>query len=193
MAYTEQITFLLFLKMADERTKPNVLFFDAKPAQEAAWTKTLWVYDLRTNMHFTVKTNPLKRADLDGFVACYNPANRYERKPTWFAKGDPHPGPPPDQGEGIGIAGAQALNGAPRLPSDQGKRIGEEGRWRAFDYEELLKRDKLNLDIFWLKDKSLEDSENLPEPDVLAQEIADDLQAALDQFSAIAVELRRQE
>ena len=51
--------------------------------------------------------------------------------------------------------------------------IGEEGRWRAFDYEELLKRDKLNLDIFWLKDKSLEDSENLPEPDVLAQEIAD--------------------
>jgi len=48
-----------------------------------------------------------------------------------------------------------------------------------------------NLDIFWLKDKSLEDSENLPEPDVLAQEIADDLQAALDQFSAIAAELKR--
>jgi type I restriction enzyme M protein len=63
----------------------------------------------------------------------------------------------------------------------------------CFGYEELLKRDKLNLDIFWLKDKSLEDSENLPEPDVLAQEIADDLQTALDQFSAIAAELRRQE
>ena len=66
------------------------------------------------------------------------------------------------------------------------------GRWRAFDYEELLKRDKLNLDIFWLRDKSLEDSENLPEPDVLAQEIADDLQTALDQFTAIAAELRRE-
>ncbi len=48
--------------------KANVLFFDAKPAQEKAWTKKLWVYDLRTNMHFTLKTNPLKRADLDEFV-----------------------------------------------------------------------------------------------------------------------------
>ena len=51
-------------------------------------------------------------------------------------------------------------------------------------------RDKLNLDIFSLKDKSLEDSEDLPEPDVLAQEIADDLQTALDQFASIAVDLR---
>ena len=64
-----------------------------------------------------------------------------------------------------------------------------EGRWRCFEYQELAKRDKVNLDIFWLKDKSLEDSEDLPEPDVLAQEIADDLQTALDQFSAIAGEL----
>ena len=56
-------------------------------------------------------------------------------------------------------------------------------------YEELIKRDKMNLDIFWLKDKSLESSEDLPEPDVLAQEIADDLQTALDQFTAIAGEL----
>ena len=63
--------------------------------------------------------------------------------------------------------------------------------WRSFAYEELLKRDKLNLDIFWLRDKSLEDSENLPEPDVLAQEIADDLQTALEQFAAIAAELKR--
>ncbi|MFM7184774.1 MAG: SAM-dependent DNA methyltransferase, partial [Planctomycetota bacterium] len=53
-----------------------------------------------------------------------------------------------------------------------------EGRWRAFDYDELIKRDKVSLDIFWLKDKSLEDSEDLPAPDELAQEIADDLQAA---------------
>ena len=56
---------------------------------------------------------------------------------------------------------------------------------------DLLKRDKLNLDVFWLKDKSLEDSENLPEPDVLAQEIADDLQTAPEQFAAIAAELKR--
>ena len=61
-----------------------------------------------------------------------------------------------------------------------------EGRWRSFDYEELIKRDKVNLDIFWLKDKSLEDSDDLPDPDVLAQEIADDMQTAFEQFSAIA-------
>ena len=134
--------------------KANVLFFDAKPAQESAWTSKLWVYDLRTNMHFTQKTKPLKRADLDEFVECFNPANRHERKRTWTEKRNP------------------------------------DGRWRDFDYAEILKRDKLNLDIFWLKDKNLEDSEDLPEPDVLAQEIADDLQTALDQFMAIAGELK---
>src|SRR3970282_2101883 len=67
--------------------KDNVVFFDAQPAQEAHWTTRLSVYDLRTNMHFTLKTNPLKRADLDEFVACYNPANRHERKETWSVKG----------------------------------------------------------------------------------------------------------
>jgi hypothetical protein len=39
-----------------------------------------------------------------------------------------------------------------------------EGRWRAFDYEDLMKRDKVNLDIFWLRDKNLEDSDDLPPP-----------------------------
>jgi len=132
--------------------KANVLFFDAKPAQEKAWTKKLWVYDLRTNMHFTLKTNPLKRADLDEFVKCYNPKNRHRRRSKWT--------------------------------EDK-----PEGRWRSFDYDELEKRDKANLDIFWLRDKSLEDSDDLPDPDVLAQEIADDLRTALDQFTAIAGEL----
>lgn len=133
--------------------KANVLFFDAKPAQEAPWTKKLWVYDLRTNMHFTLKTNPLKRSDLDEFVERYRPGEMHKRKPTWDEKKSP------------------------------------EGRWRAFDYEELVKRDKLNLDIFWLTDKSLEDSEDLPDPAVLAQEIADDLAAALEQFRVVAEEL----
>lgn len=129
--------------------KANVLFFDAKPAQEAPWTKEMWVYDLRTNMHFTQKTNPLKRADLNEFVLCFNPENRHKRKETW-SESNP------------------------------------EGRWRRFGYDELIKRDKTNLDIFWLKDKSLEDSENLPEPHILAQEIVDDIQAALEQFASIA-------
>jgi len=62
--------------------KANVLFFDRKPASETPWTKTLWIYDLRTNQHFTLKTNPLKREDLEDFVHCYNPANRHARKET---------------------------------------------------------------------------------------------------------------
>ena len=57
-------------------------------------------------------------------------------------------------------------------------------------YDELLKRDKLNLDIFWLKDESLEDSANLPNPAIIAQEIVEDLQAALAQFADIASDLR---
>jgi type I restriction enzyme M protein len=129
--------------------KANVLFFDAKPPREDAWTTKLWVYDLRTNMHFTLKTNPLKRADLDEFVECYKPANRHKRKAIWT---DAQP----------------------------------EGRWRCFDADELFKRDKVNLDIFWLKDKTLEESEDLPEPDILAQEIADDLEMALEQFRTVA-------
>lgn len=133
--------------------KANVLFFDRKPASETPWTKELWVYDLRTNMRFTLKTNPLKRGDLDGFVECFNPAARHERKATWTPK---------------------------RSPS---------GRWRAFGYDELLKRDKISLDIFWLRDESLEDSENLPPPATIAEEIVEDLEAAVDQFAAIRDEL----
>ena len=127
--------------------KANVLFFDRKPASETAWTKSLWIYDLRTNKHFTLKTNPLKRSDLDDFVACYNPANRFERKET--------------------------------------------DRLRCFSYEELQKRDKLSLDITWLRDESLEDTNNLPDPAILAAEIVEDLQAALDQFALIAADLAK--
>ncbi|MBM4122755.1 MAG: SAM-dependent DNA methyltransferase [Nitrospira sp.] len=132
--------------------KANVLFFDKKPASETPWTKKLWIYDLRTNKHFTLKTNPLKREDLDEFVTCYNPKNRHERKPTWSEK-------------------------------------KPEGRWRAYSYDELTARDKASLDIFWLKDESLETSENLPDPDIIAAEIADDLRAALEQFETIQSDL----
>jgi type I restriction enzyme M protein len=132
--------------------KANVLFFDKKPASETPWTKKLWIYDLRTNIHFTLKTNPLKRADLDEFVECYNPINRQDRNPTWSTD-------------------TQA------------------GRWRAYDYDEIINRDKASLDIFWLKDESLEDSDNLPEPGTIAAEIIEDLRAALEQFQEIADDL----
>ncbi|MBI3910861.1 MAG: SAM-dependent DNA methyltransferase [Armatimonadetes bacterium] len=132
--------------------KANVLFFDRKPASETPWTKAFWIYDFRTNRNYTLKTNPLKREDLDEFVRCYHPENRHERAATW---GDGNP----------------------------------EGRWRPLSYEELIQRDKVSLDIFWLRDESLEDSANLPDPDVLAAEIAEDLEAALDQFAQIAADL----
>jgi type I restriction enzyme M protein len=67
----------------------------------------------------------------------------------------------------------------------------ESERFKSFTYEELAKRDKLNLDIFWLKDESLEDSANLPDPDIIAAEIVEDLQAALAQFAEIANDLEK--
>ena len=130
--------------------KANVIFFDRKPASPTPWTSKLWVYDLRTNLHFTLKTRRMQRADLDEFVACYNPKNRHERerKPTWSEKR-------PD------------------------------GRWRAYAYDELVARDKCSLDLFWLKDDSLLDADNLPDPDEIAEEIAEDLRSALEQIEEI--------
>ena len=133
--------------------KANVLFFDKKPASETPWTRKLWIYDLRTNQHFTLKTNPLKRADLDEFVRCFKPGERQKRRATWS---ESHPG----------------------------------GRWRAYEHAELVQRDKCSLDLFWLKDESLEASENLPEPEVIAAEIVEDLRAALEQFEAVEADLR---
>jgi hypothetical protein len=85
-------------------------------------------------------------------------------------------------------AGAAAANRAARKPTWDAE--NPDGRWRTFDFAELAKRDKANLDIFWLKDKSLEESDDLPEPDELAREIADDLQTAFEQFSTIAGKLK---
>ena len=132
--------------------KANVLFFDRKPGREQPWTSKLWIYDLRTNMHFTLKTNPLQRSDLEDFVHCFNSQNRHARMETW----------------------------SPDNP---------DGRWRAFSYEELVQRDKASLDIFWLKDESLEDSAGLADPDVIAAEIAEDLRAALEEFETIQADL----
>ena len=71
------------------------------------------------------------------------------------------------------------------------KHFNPEGRWRSYSFDEIIQRDKVSLDLFWLKDDSLEDSANLPSPEVIAAEIADDLRAALEQFEAIQVDLVR--
>ena len=125
--------------------KANVVFFDRKPAAADPWTKETWVYDLRTNKHFTLKTNPLRESDLAAFV------------------------------EGF-------------YPGDRSKRVESE-RFRRFPYDELVARDKANLDITWLRDESLDDASTLPAPGVLAAEIVEELEAALAQFSELAASL----
>nr|VFJ55942.1 MAG: type I restriction enzyme M protein [Candidatus Kentron sp. DK] len=128
--------------------KANVLFFDNKPAAREPWTRAVWFYDYRTNVHHTLKKNPMRLADLEDFIACYNPANRHRRRETW---------------------------------SDE----NQEGRWRRFGLEEIMARDKTNLDIFWLKDKDLTDLDNLPDPDILAMEIIENVEAGLADFREI--------
>lgn len=59
------------------------------------------------------------------------------------------------------------------------------GRWRKFSYDEIIARDKTNLDIFWVKDESLADLDNLPDPDILAIEIIENVEAGRDSFKAI--------
>ncbi|OUP56005.1 class I SAM-dependent DNA methyltransferase [Pseudoflavonifractor sp. An184] len=63
--------------------KANVIFFDKRPASPERQTKEVWFYDLRTNLHFTLKQHPMTYEDLKDFIQCYHPENRYERHETW--------------------------------------------------------------------------------------------------------------
>lgn len=101
-----------------------------------------------------MKQNPITEADLDDFVQCYNPENRFDRKETWSEDN-------PD------------------------------GRWRRYTIDDIFSRDKTSLDIFWLKDKSLADLDNLPTPDVLAAEIIENLQSALESFRELQEQLKQ--
>jgi len=132
--------------------KANVIFFDKCPASPDVQTKEVWIYDFRTNVHFTLKQNPMSFADLQDFITCYNPENRHQRTET-------HSEENPD------------------------------GRFRRYTYEQIRERDKTSLDIFWVKDKSLADLDNLPDPDVLAGEIIDNLETAMESFRAIMADL----
>lgn len=126
--------------------KANVLFFDNKPASKDPWTKEVWIYDYRTNIKHTLKTNPLRVNHLEEFIKSYNPENRFQREET--------------------------------------------ERFHKFSYEDIITRDKTSLDIFWLKDNSLGDLENLPNPDELALDIVENLEAALGSFRQIVNRLQ---
>ena len=121
--------------------KANVVFFQRREGAAQTWTRELWVYDLRTNKHFTLKQNPLTREDLDDFVTCYNPENRHQRVET--------------------------------------------ERFKRYTHDELLARDKVSLDLTWLRDDSLQDLENLPHPRVIAEEMLEELQSALAELAAL--------
>ena len=121
--------------------KANVLFFDKKPASETPWTKEMWIYDFRTNLHFTRVTKPLKRVDLEGFVNSFCAGHRQDRI--------------------------------------------ESHRFKRYTYDELIARDKTNLDIFWLKDDSVVDAADLPAPEVIAEEILESIKSAEEQISAV--------
>ena len=63
--------------------KANVIFFDKRPASAETQTKEVWIYDFRTNVHFTLKQNPMTDRDLEDFISCYRPENRFSRTETW--------------------------------------------------------------------------------------------------------------
>ncbi|MDP3012890.1 MAG: hypothetical protein Q8M92_01520 [Candidatus Subteraquimicrobiales bacterium] len=143
MALIKRNGWLSYSGISTQGVKANVIFFDNKPASKEPWTKEVWIYDFRTNQHFTLKKDTLTYDALKDFITCYNPENRHARKETYNAETNP------------------------------------DGLWRKFTYEEIIARDKTNLDIFWVKDKSLTDMDSLPDPDVLMNEIIENLESAL--------------
>lgn len=163
--YVEQLTFLLFLKMAHEQTQPP--WSRPSPIPEAyAWPSLLKRDGDALESHYRHLLEALGKEkgmlglifrkaqnNLDEFVDLYKPENRHARKQTWSEK-------------------------------------NPEGRWRVYTYEELLARDEISLDIFWLRDESLANTDNLPDPDVIAGEIAEDLRDALSLISEMDGDLK---
>lgn len=132
----------------------NVLFFDRIPATDRPATKQLWVYDLRTNMRFSLANNRLDQGDLAEFVACYSPLDRATRRPTWS-------------------------------PKDVG------GRWRPYEYADIVGRDQCNLDLSWLRADDHDRFGGTASLEELTTEIMRDLQAAVSQLSELTIGTRR--
>lgn len=132
--------------------KTNVLFFERRRISAKPSTEKLWVYDLRTNMHFTLRTKRLEMSDLTDFIKCYSANDRSKRKATWTTK-------------------------------------NPNGRWRSYSYDELNSRDKSSLDLLWLDDENDQNLVSTDNPNEIAAEIMDDLEAAILQLSEITIDL----
>lgn len=125
--------------------KANVLFFDI---QKETSSNFVWYYDCRTNIHHTLKKNPLQFEDLKDFIDCYNVDNKDLRVETWSESN----------------------------PS---------GRWRKFSYDYLLSRERTNFEITWIKDENELDFDNLPDPEILLNEIIENIGNALNNIAAL--------
>jgi type I restriction enzyme M protein len=127
--------------------KANLLFFDKRPAEQE---ESLWVYDLRTGKHFTLRQRPIQRSDFDEFVKLYSDGTNATRM-------------------------------------REKKLTADSDRWRAFPYKSLFERDKVNLDISWLREEVVSASEAwLASPSEIADSISADLCSALERFDAVA-------
>lgn len=128
--------------------KANVLFLEKAKTSKSPATKFIWIYDYRTNIHHTLKKDPLQYNNLESFISCYNPSDLAKRKET-YSKNTP------------------------------------EGRWRRFTYNDIINREKANLDIFWIKDESLIDLDSIPNPDNLITDIIENMESALVNLKTI--------
>ena len=127
----------------------------------------------------TLAANATRKAEAEALRnRTYRPGDPFSTADDDAVRGDPRQLKPADLVDFIARYAA----------GDRGKRK-ETDRFKRFDVADLLKRDKLNLDIFWLKDDSLDDVDSLPAPDVIAAEIVENLQAALEAFQTVADEL----
>jgi len=241
--YVEQLTFLLFLKMADDPSRPP--FNKPSPIPKGKdWPALLAKDGDELEIHYRHPLEELgKRSGMLGVILrkaqnkIQDPAKLRRLivdlidKPgplagdTWSSlsadvKGDAYEGLLQKNAEDVKGGAGQYFTPRPLIavivdavqpgpnnticdpacrkgtPAEGSRPTGsrhnrvESERFKPFTYEELVKRDKVNLDIFWLKDEALEESANLPAPEIIAQEITDDLEAALEQFAIIAADLK---
>ena len=160
--------------------KANVIFFDNRLAAKEPWTKAVWFYDFRTKIHFTLKKNPLKLSDLQDFIHCYNPSNLHQREETYHSETN-------SEARWRKFSYEEIINRDIAVFSRmRGNRILE--RLTAQDCNTPHSCDyryKTSLDITWIKDQSLTDLDNLPDPDILANDIIENLEASIEDFKEI--------
>jgi len=126
-------------------SKPTSSFLITNPPSKEPWTKEVWLYDFRTNIHFTLKGNRSSLTTCKISLPATTRENRFGRRETYTA-------------------------------------ANPEGRWRKFACADIIARDKTNLDIFWLKDKSSPTSTTLPDPDIPRRDIIENIESALEGF-----------